>query len=189
MSILTHLQDTNIRDSIQQLDGEVSSRPALFKTDGVNLTYAVDVRIPSEDPTGSSWHWELAGDNTTWVCVLGPPGDGPTPGQDQILYNVPIAVGVRDVVYAEIGAAVTLRRNGTGRFEVIGFSKRKPGSHIRIAVNLDTGSAAPAQDVALRTRLLTLGELGSTAFGGGFGTLALGSYGVFRGTTLITVRV
>lgn len=160
MSTLTYLQQAQIRDSVPTLEGEVASRPALFKTDGVALTYAADVRILSDEAA------------------------------EQVLRNVPIAVGVRDVVYAEVGAAVSLARNGpTGRFEITGFSKRKPGTHTRIAVNLGTGAAGPAVDVAVTARPLTLGELGSPTFGAGFGTIPLGAYALFRGSTFLELRV
>lgn len=159
MSTLTYLQSAEVRDSVETLDGEVVSRPALLRTDGAVLTYAADVRISGEGET------------------------------EDVLRAVPIAVGVRDVVYAEVGAAVTLRRHGgTGRLEIVGFAKRKPGRHVRIAVDLEAGTAAPAVDVALTVRLLTLGELGDLTYGGGFGTIPLGAYAVFRGGTFLELR-
>lgn len=157
MTTLAYLQSAEVRDSVESLDGEVTSRPALLRTDGAVLTYAADVRISGEGET------------------------------EQVLRAVPIAVGVRDVVYAEVGAAVTLRRHGgTGRLEIVGFAKRKPGRHVRIAVNLDAGTAGAPTDVGLSVRLLAYDELAT--LGGGYGVVAYGTYGVFRGGTLVELR-
>lgn len=159
MSTLTYLQSAEVRDSVESLEGEVVSRPALLRTDGAVLTYATDVRISGEGET------------------------------EEVLRAVPIAVGVRDVVYAEVGAAVTLRRHGgTGRLEIVGFAKRKPGRHVRIAVDLGSGAVGPPVDIGLTVRLLTLGELGDLAFGDGFGTIPLGAYAIFDGDVFVEWR-
>lgn len=148
-NILTYLAQADIRDSIQTLEGEILTRPALLKTDGTNVTWACDVRIS---------------------------------GYDDPLRIVPIAMNNRDVIYADVGMAVTLARSTSGRFEVTGLSKRKPGRRFRIGVNLRTGNSQPPIDVTLTARPLTYGEL---IMAGGYGVVPYGSYGMFRGGVLV----
>lgn len=148
-SILTYLQQAQIRDSVQTLEGEILSRPSLLKTDGTNVTWACDVRIP---------------------------------GYDDPLRLVPVAMNNRELLYADVGQAVTLARSLSGRFEVTGFSKRKPGRRVRIGVNLRTGQALPPEDTTLTARSLTYAEL---ELYGGYGVVPYGSYGMFRGGVLV----
>ncbi len=155
MSVLTYLHEAAIRDKITQIEGEMITRPALIKSDGTNLTYAADVRIP---------------------------------GYNDPLRSVSIAAGNRELIYADAGAAVTLARNAAGRLEVVGFAKRKPGTRTRVAVDLATLVAGPQQDVGLRVYILTLGDLGDPKYGNGFGTVPLGAYAVFQGSTLLEVK-
>jgi len=49
MSMLTYLVEAEIRDNVRTLVGKTLSRPQLLLTDGVNLTYAVDVDIGEKD--------------------------------------------------------------------------------------------------------------------------------------------
>jgi hypothetical protein len=170
VSVLTYLTSAAIRDGVRQLEGEIISRPGLFKTDGVNLTYAADVRIAEDLPEGPPDPFLEASYS------------------DRVLRNVPIAGANRDLVYAEAGAAVTLARAGTGRFEITGFAKRKPGRRIRVAVNLETYVPGEPEDVGLSARPLTYGELGDPACGGGYGSIPYGAYGVFRAGVLVEVR-
>ncbi len=122
------------------------------------------------------------GSNLTWACNV-KLGD-----YDDLLRAVPISVAATELEYADIGAAVTLERHGTGRYEIVGFAKRKPGRRVRIPVDVDAMTSDVVQDWTLSSRLLTLGELGDTSFGGGWGTLPLGASAVFRGSTLIEVN-
>lgn len=182
-SVLTYLQQAHIRDSVRTLEGEVMTRPMLHKTDGVNLTYACDVRVSTDDPRGEPWKKDVD-------PVLGERDFG------RVLHSVPIAVGNRDLIYAEVGSAVTLARSSSGRFEVIGFSKRKPGTRKRVAVNLTpydpasgSGGSYPIgtpADVGMSSRLLTFGELAT--LGGGYGVAPYGAYGIFIGGNLVEVR-
>lgn len=57
-------------------------------------------------------------------------------GLDNPLKNIPIARANRDLLYAEVGASVRLRRGESGRYEVIGFSQEQPGTRIRIPVSI-----------------------------------------------------
>lgn len=51
MSTLANITNAEIRDSAPTIEGEILTRPLLLKTDGVNLTYAADVKIPGySDP-------------------------------------------------------------------------------------------------------------------------------------------
>lgn len=175
MSVLSYLTTAAIRDGIQTLEGEVLTRPALLKTDRVSLTYACDVRISTDNPQGE--HWSEGADP-----VLDPRYS------ERVLRTVPIASANKDLIYADVGAAVTLARSATGRFEVVGFAKRKPGKRTRVAVDLSALTAGAPEDVGIISRPLTLGELADPAFGAGFGTVPFGAYAIFRGATLIAVR-
>lgn len=107
-------------------------------------------------------------------------------GQKDPLRNVPIARGNRDLLYAEVGAAVRLRRTESGRYEVVGFSKEAPGTYIRLPVHLATFVLGPATDETLTGRPLTLGELAT--IGGGFGMCPFGAIGIFKGGVLQEIR-
>lgn len=168
MSILTNITQANIKDATKELNGRAVTRPALLVTDGVGLTYAIDVDI----------------------------------GQDEILKNVPIARGNKDTFYADVGAAVRLRRTESGGFEVSGFSHELPGTRIRIPVSIPylpfgdagTGGAymspesivvGDPQDVTLTGRLLTYEELDTY---GGYGTVPYGASGIFKGGVLQEIK-
>jgi hypothetical protein len=49
VTVLTNITGAEVRDAAPLLEGEIVSRPALLKTDGVNLTYAADVKLPGYD--------------------------------------------------------------------------------------------------------------------------------------------
>ena len=113
MSVLTYLVEAKIAPWIKELDGQILTRPALMVADGTGLTWGADVDIGQKhiDPNN--------GDE-----VIAP------------LRNVAIANGVRELVYADAGSAVRLRRSGSGRFEIVGFSKRRPGTYTRVSVTI-----------------------------------------------------
>lgn len=191
MTVLTDFANAQIRDRVAALDGEILTRPALVHTDGAALSYACDVRVSSEDSRGLSY----------WRPLPGHEGDDP-PEDDgerlaldpllstgRVLYGVPIAAAGHELSYAEPGAAVKLARNTSGRWEITGFSKRKPGKLIRVAVNLATMAVATPVDATITSRALTFGELGDVTIGGGFGVCAFGAYGVWSGGVLVAVRV
>lgn len=127
-------------------------------------------------------------------------------GQDRILKNIPIARANRDLLYAEVGAAVRLRRGESGRYEVTGFSQQQPGTYFRVPVNLPflsfgnagikTGtepppapSPLPSGPIVIGTpvnnslvgRPLTYEELDTYGI---YGTIAYGSTGIFKGGVL-----
>lgn len=165
MSVLTYLTQAAIRDAKETLEGELISRPALIKSDGTTLTYAADVKIS---------------------------------GYDDPLRNVTVAMGNRDLVTADVGQGVTLSRTTCGTFQISGFSKKKPGTRTRIPVYLGTiAGTVPGQRgtppsvgaaflSGLTVHRLTIGEMGSLLYAPlGWGTLPLGSYALYRGSTYL----
>lgn len=112
-------------------------------------------------------------------------------GHDDTLDNVPISPANRELQYVDIGAAVTLQRSVTGRFEVVGFSKRKPGRRVHVMVNLEDRCQnyvlGEVVDDTVSVRRLTYLEL--STLGGGFGIAPYGAYARFRGEDLEEVGV
>lgn len=170
MSTLTWLTNALITDARAEIDGKVLTRPALLVTDGLSVLYAVDVDIGIVDTTGYDQALDMTNAN-----IVG-----------SILHNVPIAPGNDALIYADVGAAVRLRRSASGRYEVVGFALSMPGTNVRVPVNLDDLTFGEIEDRTLTSRPFTFGELAS--YGGGWGSIPWGAYGVFRGTTLIAIR-
>lgn len=133
---------------------------------------------------------ELDGKALTRPTLLRGDGVGSTyaidvaiPGQTEPLRNVPIALAAKEVHYADINSAVSLKVNrATGKFEVVGFAKTVPGSFYRFSVDLTTYSLGAMADVGLTSRVLTYYEL---QVYGVFGIIPYGSYALFQGTTFI----
>lgn len=168
MTILANLLQATVDRSIDEIDGETLGRPQLRVTDGANLTWGVDVDIGQTrlDDNGDE--------------VAAP------------LINVPIASGNQEILYADAGAAVRLRRSRAGRLEVVGFSKRKPGTYTVVDVMLPTLSSepfafdvGPGVGIGMSARALSYGEIDAA---GGYGTVPYGAIGVFRGGVLEDVR-
>lgn len=169
MGLLTYLATATVRDGASERDGKTLSRPALLVSDGTNQTWAVDVDIgvKSFDPN--------TGDE-----IIVP------------LRNVPIANGVRELIYADIGAAVRVRRSASGLWEITGYSKRAPGTYNRVPVAITKPSigippytVGTPVSVGLSARMLTYGELETM---GGYGNVAYGTMALYRGATLIELR-
>jgi hypothetical protein len=168
MSNLSYLVQGKIDDAKVEVDGKTLGRPVLLTTDGVGLTYCVDVDIGQK-----------VVDRNTDEEVVAP------------LRNVPIAQGNNELLYADAGAAVRVRRSSSGRYEVVGFSKRLPGTYTRVPVRIPAPGLGPvpyefgaATSVGLSARRLTYGELGTI---GSYGTTPYGAIGRFRGDVLIEV--
>jgi hypothetical protein len=170
MTTLTWLTSAVMRDSKEELDGKVLTRPALLVTDGQSVIYAVDVDIGVTNTTG--YDQSLDVDNAALYGT--------------VLRNVPIARGNDALIYADVGSAVRLRRSTSGRYEVIGFSMRMPGTNTRVPLNLEDLTFAPVEDITLTARALTFGELATS--GGGFGVVPLGAVGLYRGSLLIGIQ-
>lgn len=170
MGLLTYLVDAKIGAAQTELEGKVLSRPVLLVTDGQSATWCCDVDVGQK----------------TYQTDTGEEVAAP-------LRNVPIAAGTREISYADVGAAVTVRRSASGRFEVVGFSKRAPGTYTRVPVTIPAPTIGPvpyvlgaAVSAGLSARPLTYGELATLA--GGYGTAPYGATGVWRGDTLLEVR-
>ena len=167
-SPLTYLIDAQQRDTKRELDGKVITRPTLSVTDGLNYTYGCDVDIGVTNQQGNDQSLNLLNSG-----ALG-----------SILHDVPIAKGNLDVVYADVGAAVRLRRTVSGRYEIIGFSKEMPGTYKRIPISFVDFSLGPIEDLTISSVAIPYGDL---VLFGGYGTAAYGTIGIYRGTTLIKV--
>jgi hypothetical protein len=109
-----------------------------------------------------------------------------TLGTGELLRNVPIAAGAREISYAEAGNPCRLRRSNDGRWEVIGFSKRAPGSYFRVLVDLADLTITATQNLGISARPLTYLEL--STLGPAFGSTPWGATGIFRGPTLLEIR-
>lgn len=105
--------------------------------------------------------------------------------QGETLKNVSVARANQDLMYADVGNPCRLRRTESGRWEVIGFSKEMPGTYTRFAVSLDDLSFGPVENLTLESRALTYGELITY---GGYGVVAYGAIGVFKGGILQEIR-
>jgi hypothetical protein len=121
-----------------------------------------------------------------WAC------DVKLSASAEIVRAVPIATASSETIYATIaaesgssGSAVTVHRDPrTGRMEIVGFAKRKPGEYKWQDVNLDTAVGGAITDETLSSRYLTYAELDTY---GDYGTIPYDAVGVFRGSTLIEV--
>lgn len=157
------------------LTGTTLTTPSLIYTDGVSLTYAVDVDIGRE-------------------AIINENGDlGNLP-----LYNVPIASGNRELIYAEVGTAVTVKRNAKG-WEVVGFAKTQTGTFHVTDITLPLyclttpTQASPGlpilhlpvigetKDISIGVRKLTYGELATY---GTYGNICYGASATFVGSEL-----
>jgi len=105
---------------------------------------------------------------------------------ERVLRNVPIARANRDLLYAEPGSPVRLRRSPDGRFEVVGFSQEMPGSFSRFAVDLGTLAFGPLEDLTFTAVAVPYGDLATT--GAGYGAVPYGVVAIYQGGTLIELR-
>lgn len=168
MSLLVNLIDAVQRDSQTQIFGKTVTRPTLNVTDGTNTTYCCDVDIGVVTPQGYDQSQNLY----------------QTQLNGTILHAVPLARGNADLIYADVGAPVTLQRDASGRYTIIGFSKIMPGSNIRVAVNLDDFTIGAIEDFTITVRALSYDELADY---GGYGIVPYGAIATFRGSTLIGI--
>jgi len=166
MTTLTYLLHAEIKDARQELNGKTLTRPALLVTDGEAIVYACDVDIGIKDPAGNEQALALIDKYNT------------------VLRNVTIARAGYDMIYADVGAAVRLRRTVSGRYEIVGFSDEMPGTYTRVPVDLNTLQIGMVEDMTLTSRSLTLLELSTY---GGFGAVPLGAIAVFQGAQLLQV--
>ena len=167
MTQLSYLLRAEVRNGRAELNGKVLTRPALLVTDGQAIVYACDVDIGVKDPAGNDQTNDLIDKYNT------------------ILRNVPVARSDFELIYADVGAAVRLRRGESGQYQIVGFSDEMPGTYTRVAVSLGDASIGAIEDYTLEARPLTLGELADY---GGFGSVPFGAIGVFQGGVLIRIQ-
>jgi hypothetical protein len=155
VSAIANLIVKGVEEGKTTIEGRTLTSPTRIYTDGVNVTYGVDVDIGREG-------------------VINANGDiGILP-----LYNVPIASGDQSLLYAEIGSAVTLSKAATGQWQVVGFAKTAPGTYkilcvtvpqycLRVPTEQPPGPPiyhppiiGDEKDITIGTRLLTYEELG-----------------------------
>lgn len=181
MTVLSNLFIKEFTSNQTTVEGKTLTRPTLTYTDGVNVTYAVDVDIGREG-------------------VINANGDiGMLP-----LYNVPIASGSHSIVYADVGSPVMLSRAATGQWQVIGYAKTMPKSYTIVPVTvpvyclsipLENPPGEPQLNppvlgdpvsIGQEVRTLTYEELSTY---GTYGTTPYGAAGVFVGGVFTGVRV
>lgn len=167
MSTLTYLLSAQVKDASKTLNGKILTRPTLLVTDGISIIYACDVDIGLKDPAGNDQVASLIDRYNT------------------VLRNVPVARANYDLLYADVGAAVKLERSLSGQYTITGFSDERPGTYIRIPVDLDELTIGVIEDLTITARPLTLGEFLTY---GGFGSVPLGAIAVFEGSTLLRIQ-
>ena len=165
MSLRSMLIDSARRQR-QELVGVTTSHPALVKS---SPSYAVD-----------------AGGQATGAIVSGSTYvvDVRIEDVEEEIRGVPIAHAAQDLYYAAPGAAVSLWRfPETGRLEVSGWSKHKPGRFVIVTVADDVVTAT--EDRTIWSRPIRWDEFDDF---GGWGVCPWGGVAVYRGWTLIEVR-
>lgn len=104
-------------------------------------------------------------------------------GQEQVLRNVPVVSNNRELIYAEMGKAVALRRMTDGRWCICGLAKTCRGlGHITfVTFEEDVVKVVRTGWTGRKTRRLTYGEIGALAPGGQYGVIPYGAIGRFDG--------
>lgn len=168
MSLITNIVEAQIRDASDTVEGDILTRPALLATDGLNVTYACDVDIGQE------------GTNANGDII------------NVYLENVPIAALNRQLLYVEIGQAVLLRKNSTGRWEISALSKTKPGTLTIVPVTMPdycfgipTPEIGTAFTVGIEVEAIPYGEISDL---GNYGDVPYGAVAVYENGELIEVR-
>ncbi|MHB9075244.1 MAG: hypothetical protein ACYC6G_17190 [Desulfobaccales bacterium] len=101
-------------------------------------------------------------------------------GETEVLRNVPVASNNRDIIYAQQGKSVALKRMNNNRYCIVGLAKtcRGLGHVIYVSFEDDRAAVTGADWSGKVIRPLTFGELGDLApFG--FGSFPLGAQGRF----------
>jgi hypothetical protein len=100
-------------------------------------------------------------------------------GEPEVLRKVPVASNNREIIYAEVGKPVALKRMGDGKWVIAGLAKtsRGMGHIIYISFEEDLAYIVSKSWIGAIIRQLTYGELGTLL--GGYGTLPYGVYGRF----------
>jgi len=182
--VLTDYTNASVRAGKNTLTGTIASKPALLLSDGIGLTYACDVQITQFNDTGrvDQYKYDLLGIPGYHGFHL---GDEETIGT--ILRNCAISRNSYDLVYADIGTPVEITRTQNGIWVITGFAEEQAGTYTLVPVNLGDLSIGIGQDVSVVARILTLGELKD--YGGGFGIIPFGAFGIFVGGVFQGVKV
>lgn len=159
MSGVVTIARKQVADAQREIDGKVLTHPALLVTDGVSVTYAVDVEIGSNEilrnvPIARA-NRDLTYAEAGSACRL----RRTTAGQ-----------------YEVIGFS----REMPGTYFRVAVSV--PPFQLGPASDTTFGAI---EDVTIDARPLTLGELETY---GGFGIVPLGAIGIFRGGSLLELR-
>lgn len=124
-----------------------------------------------EDPTGQ---W-------TYACDVDIGQDTGIDDEDDdgILKNVPVAYNNKDILYADVGKPVALKRVGTGGYEIIGLAKHCIGAtHIQYVDLTDQFGAVVSEETkGIVVRMLRYEELSIYA---SYGVLPYGVFGRFN---------
>ena len=167
MSQLSYLLSAEFKKSKNEINGRTLTRPTLLVTDGTNTIYACDVDIGVKDPAGNDQVEDLIDKYNT------------------ILRNVTIARSNYELIYADVGAAVRLRKSASGQYQIVGFSDEMPGTYIRVGIDLDDFTIDPIEDLSITARALTYDEFITY---GGYGNIPYGSTAIFQGGTLLRIQ-
>lgn len=100
-------------------------------------------------------------------------------GEDDPLVNVPVSTNNRDILYAQIGMPVALKKMGGSKYAITGLSKKVHGNTHILYMTFDDsfGEIIDTKIKGNTYRRLTYGELGT--YFGGYGDLPYGVRGKF----------
>ncbi len=121
------------------------------------------------------YHYHDLTGNWVWACDV-------DIGEEEVLRCVPVASNNREIIYAEQGKAVTLRRLNHNKWVITGLAKSKHSTihFIYLSFEEDVLRIDRSELRGYYTRPLTYGELGTLVPPYGYGTLPYGAQGRFR---------
>jgi hypothetical protein len=101
-------------------------------------------------------------------------------GQPEVLRSVPVASNNREIIYAEEGKSVALKKMNQGRWVIAGLAKtvRSTTHIIYVSFEEDLASIVGHTLTGYLVRPFTYGELGALS-PGGYGSLPYGARGRF----------
>jgi hypothetical protein len=119
--------------------------------------------------------YQLYDDSQGWVWAV-----DVDIGQPEVLRSVPIAANNRDLIYADQGKAVALRKEN-GRWVVVGLSKTSIGTQhiLYVCFEDDIPTIVDEDTLGYTVRTLNYGELATY---GGYGVVPYGAQARFDAT-------
>jgi hypothetical protein len=107
----------------------------------------------------------------TWACDV-------DIGQPEVLKGVPVSTNNRDIIYAEVGKPVALKKMPSGSYAIAGLAKSIVGNTHIIYVSFEEslGTVVGEETQGYTIRPLTYPELDTY---GGYGVVPYGAYGRF----------